>query len=141
MKKRPKKLLEAMSKVDSTKFYGIDDAIKLINYYAPEHLELQLNAENLAKAKVQITNAGAIFIGENSCESLGDYLAGPSHCLPTAGSAKFSSGLQISDFYKKTSIIDFSNSDQINDLLEATAQIARAEGLEAHAKAAQYRIK
>ena len=120
---------------------NIDDAIKLINYYAPEHLELQLNAENLAKAKVQITNAGAIFIGENSCESLGDYLAGPSHCLPTAGSAKFSSGLQVSDFYKKTSIIDFSNSDQINDLLEATAQIARVEGLEAHAKAAQYRIK
>ena len=119
----------------------IEIAIDLINYYAPEHLELQLNPENLTRAKAGIKNAGAIFIGENSCESLGDYLAGPSHCLQTAGSAKFSSGLQISDFYKKTSIIDFSEAKNIDPLLKATAQIARAEGLEAHAKAAEYRLK
>lgn len=119
----------------------IDKAIELINYYAPEHLELQLNKENLAKAKQGINNAGAIFIGANSCESLGDYLAGPSHCLPTAGSAKFSSGLQVSNFFKKTSVLDFSEARNIDDLLKATAIIARSEGLEAHAKAAEYRIK
>jgi histidinol dehydrogenase len=120
---------------------NIEEAIKIINYYAPEHLELQLNKNNLALAKELIKNAGAIFIGENSCESLGDYLAGPSHCLPTAGSSKFASGLQISDFYKKTSIIDFSEAKDINNLLKATSKIARAEGLEAHAKAAEYRLK
>jgi histidinol dehydrogenase len=114
-------------------------AIELINNYAPEHLELQLSAEKIDQAKEQIKNAGAMFIGSKSCESLGDYLAGPSHCLPTANSARFSSGLQVSDFYKKTSIIDFSNAKEIEDLLEATAKIARAEGLEAHAKAADYR--
>lgn len=119
----------------------ITEAAALINYYAPEHLELQLSDSNIEKAKALITNAGAIFIGENSCESLGDYLAGPSHCLPTAGSAKFSSGLQIADFFKKTSIIDFSKSKNIDELLNATALIARAEGLEAHAKAADYRKK
>lgn len=116
-------------------------AIELINNYAPEHLELQLSADKIDTAKEQIKNAGAMFIGSNSCESLGDYLAGPSHCLPTANSARFSSGLQVSDFYKKTSIIDFSNTKDIEDLLDATAKIARAEGLEAHAKAADYRRK
>ena len=119
---------------------NLEDAIKIINYYAPEHLELQLSQANIEIAKSQITNAGAIFIGSKSCESLGDYLAGPSHCLPTASSARFSSGLQISDFFKKSSILDFSQAKDINELLKATAQIARAEGLEAHAKAAEYRI-
>ncbi len=120
---------------------NFDKAIELINYYAPEHLELQLKEDYLSLAKEKITQAGAIFIGTDSCESLGDYLAGPSHCLPTAASAKFSSGLQISDFFKKTSILDFSQSKNIDELLKATAIIARAEGLEAHAKAAEYRIK
>jgi histidinol dehydrogenase len=119
----------------------IEDAVELINYFAAEHLELQLNEKNLDYARKNIRTAGAIFIGSNSCESLGDYLAGPSHCLPTAGSAKFSSGLQMSDFFKKTSIIDFSKSANMKNLLESTALIARAEGLEAHAKAAEYRIK
>ena len=118
-----------------------EQAIEIINYYAPEHLELQLKKDKLELAKEKVTQAGAIFLGANSCESLGDYLAGPSHCLPTAGSARFSSGLQISDFYKKSSILDFSETTDINDILEATALIARAEGLEAHAKAALYRIK
>ena len=119
---------------------NFNEAIELINYYAPEHLELQLNTKNLETALAGIKNAGAIFIGQNSCESLGDYLAGPSHCLPTAGSARFSSGLQVSDFFKKTSIIDFSQSTNIQDLIENTAKIARAEGLEAHARAAEYRL-
>lgn len=119
----------------------IEDAVELINYYAAEHLELLLNEKNLDYARKNINTAGAMFIGSNSCESLGDYLAGPSHCLPTAGSARFSSGLQMSDFFKKTSVIDFSKSTKITNLLEATALIARAEGLEAHAKAAEYRIK
>lgn len=128
----------AFIKVDS-----LEEAIDLINYYAPEHLEVQLAKEHLKSTLSHITNAGAIFIGANSCESLGDYIAGPSHCLPTAGSARFSSGLKVADFFKKTSIIDFSsanNSSQFKNLLKDVATLARGEMLEAHARAAEARL-
>lgn len=121
---------------------SLEDAIELINLYAPEHLELQLQKPE--DYLDQITNAGAIFIGDNSCESFGDYLAGPSHCLPTAASARFSSGLQCSDFIKKTSIIDFRKTDietdSFKELVKHCANIARAEKLEAHARAAERRV-
>jgi len=116
-------------------------AISLINDYAPEHLELQLKSDALNKAIKNINNAAAIFIGNNSCESLGDYLAGPSHCLPTGSSARFSSGLQVVDFMTKTSMIDFSEAKGLNDLSVSVAEIARAEKLEAHARAMEYRVK
>jgi histidinol dehydrogenase len=123
----------------------LDSAISLINTYAPEHLELQLQADLLEPALREITNAGAIFIGNNSCESLGDYLAGPSHCLPTAGSAAFSSGLQVIDFITKTSLVNFSTVDRssvkFSELTKSVAIIARAENLEAHARAMEYRTK
>ncbi len=121
---------------------SLKETAELINAYAPEHLELQtLSARKLIPL---IKHTGAIFIGSNSCESLGDYIAGPSHCLPTAGSARFSSGLQCADFIKKTSIIDFSgvkrDSRKFQDLLKKTALMARAEELEGHARAAEERL-
>ncbi len=120
----------------------IEEIAELINAYAPEHLELQVSKP--AKLIPLIKHAGAIFIGSNSCESLGDYIAGPSHCLPTAGSARFSSGLQCADFIKKTSIIDFSSVKRSNSkfqrLVKDTALMARAEELEGHALAAEERL-
>lgn len=122
----------------------LDKACELINIYAPEHLEIQLEASLINSAIKEIKNAGAIFIGNSSSESLGDYIAGPSHCLPTGGSARFSSGLQTIDFIKRSSIIDFSkvNSSgaEFKKLNQQAAIIARAEKLEAHARAAELRI-
>ncbi len=118
-------------------------ACDLINTYAPEHLELHLGEVNSEKAQYLINNAAAIFIGSNSCESLGDYAAGPSHCLPTGRTAKFSSGLQCIDFMKRSSVIDFSkvnkSAKRFNELLTQVAILARAEKLEAHARAAEKR--
>jgi histidinol dehydrogenase len=122
----------------------LESACSLINQYAPEHLEIILEKKPLEKSIKLIKNAGAIFIGTNSCESLGDYLAGPSHCLPTGRTARFSSGLQCHDFLKKISIIDFSKtsskSSKFRDLAQKTACLARAENLEMHARAIEKRI-
>lgn len=122
---------------------SLEEGIELINYYAPEHLELQLKDAVLEETIKNIKNAGAIFVGKNSCESLGDYLAGPSHCLPTGGTCRFSSGLQTADFLKKTSIVDFSKvndkADDFQDLIKDVALIARAEMLEGHARAMEER--
>jgi histidinol dehydrogenase len=115
----------------------LKEAIAIINYYAPEHLELCVN--NARDLIPEFKTAGAIFVGNNSCESLGDYLAGPSHCLPTSGSARFSSGLQCHDFVRKTSIIDFSESTELESISKDVALIARLEELEMHARAMEYR--
>ncbi len=122
---------------------NLEEAIEIINDYAPEHLEIQLKKNKLKSTIAKIKNAGAIFIGTNSCESLGDYIAGPSHCLPTGGTSRFSSGLQCVDFIKRTSIIDFSVVKQSNhgfqELIDNVATIARAEMLEGHARAMEER--
>lgn len=118
------------------KVNDLSEAARIVNEYAPEHLELQIN--NPEEIMSQIKNAGAIFVGANSSEALGDYLAGPSHCLPTSRAARFSSGLQCVDFMTRTSIIDFRNSHN-QDLNSITAQIARLEKMEFHALAAEYR--
>lgn len=121
----------------------LKEAAELINHYAPEHLELIVEDAELEALIADIKHAGAIFVGANSCESLGDYLAGPSHCLPTGGTARFSSGLQCSDFLKKSSIVDFSNVKakdvEFKSLITDVARIARAEQLEAHARAMEVR--
>ncbi len=122
---------------------SLEEGAELINLYAPEHFELQVKDSRVDKVLSLIKHAGAIFIGSISCESLGDYVAGPSHCLPTGGTSRFSSGLQCSDFVKKSSIIDFSKSDSsigsFKALVDDVALIARAEGLEAHARAMEVR--
>ena len=111
--------------------------IKLVDEIAPEHLELMTkNARQLAES---IRNAGAIFIGKYSSESLGDYVAGPSHVLPTSGTARFSSPLGVYDFQKRTSIIDCSQAGA-QVMGQAASVLARGESLTAHARAAEMRL-
>ncbi len=114
------------------------NAIKLMNEIAPEHLEVMTQSpfELLPKIK----HAGAIFLGENTPEPIGDYVAGPNHTLPTGGTAKFYSPLGVENFMKKSSIISFSQ-NAINEIGEDCALLADTEGLTAHAKSVRIRIK
>jgi histidinol dehydrogenase len=115
----------------------IDEAIKLMNKIAPEHLEiLILNPFELLP---KIKHAGAIFLGENTPEPIGDYIAGPNHTLPTGGTAKFFSPLNVEHFMKKSSIISFSK-EAILQMGEQCATLADTEGLEAHAKSVRSRL-
>ena len=116
----------------------LDEAVELVNRIAPEHLELSL-AEPLKLAE-RVRHAGAIFLGRHTAEALGDYCAGPNHVLPTAGTARFSSPLGVYDFQKRTSLIMCSEAGA--EALGRTASVlARGEGLTAHARSAEYRIK
>ena len=115
---------------------GDDQAIEIINLIAPEHLQLCI--ERPEQYLDQVMNAGAIFCGNYSTESFGDYLAGPSHVLPTFGSARFSSPLGVYDFVKKSSVIGISQ-EGATLLSEPASIIAKSEGLEAHALASRIR--
>jgi histidinol dehydrogenase len=116
----------------------LDEGVALINRIAPEHLELSLdNAEQVA---ARIQHAGAIFLGRHAPEALGDYCAGPNHVLPTSGTARFSSPLGVYDFQKRTSLIGCSAAGA-GGLARVASTLARAEGLTAHARSAEYRIK
>ncbi len=114
------------------------EAIKLMNEIAPEHLEIM--TKNAFELLPYIKHAGAIFLGENTPEPIGDYLAGPNHTLPTGSTAKFYSPLNVENFMKKSSIINFSK-NAINELGEACALLADTEGLTAHAKAVRVRLE
>ena len=116
----------------------LDEAISLMNEIAPEHLEVMTKSpfELLPKIK----HAGAIFLGQNTPEPIGDYVAGPNHTLPTGGTAKFYSPLNVENFMKKSSIISFSQ-EAINQIGKDCALIANTEGLEAHSKSVMARIK
>jgi histidinol dehydrogenase len=116
----------------------VEEAIELANLYAPEHLCLVV--ENAASYINKVQNAGCLFVGENSIEALVDYVAGPSHVLPTGGTARFSSGLNILDFVKLISLVKTDETD-IKELGGAASVIARAEGLDAHACAVERRLK
>lgn len=109
---------------------NLEQCIELNNIFAPEHLEVKV--KNYKELLPIVRHAGAIFI-DKSNEALSDYLAGPSHCLPTGRSARFSSGLSAMDFLKRSSLI---NLTPTQELIESTAILARMEGLEAHAQAA-----
>lgn len=116
----------------------IADAVSIIDRVAPEHLELACtNAESLA---AQIHNAGAIFVGRHTPEAVGDYVAGPNHVLPTARSARFSSGLSIIDFLKRSSVISCSPNG-LSQIGPAAITLARAEGLDAHALSISLRLE
>jgi len=117
---------------------SIDIAIELANLYAPEHLCLVVkDAVSYVK---KVKNAGCLFIGENSIEVLVDYVAGPSHVLPTGGTARFGSALNVLDFVKLITVIK-SDKNDIRQLGRAASVIARAEGLDAHARAAEIRLR
>ena len=109
---------------------NLDDAAHLANFIAPEHLEIA--TKNAEKFLPKIQNAGAIFLGNYTPESIGDYMAGPSHTLPTSASAKFSSGLSVFDFLKRISLISC-DEKSFKKLAKATATLAQCEGLQAHA--------
>ena len=116
----------------------MEEAVAAINELSPEHLEIQTkNAMNVTSA---IKHAGAIFIGSYSSEPVGDYFAGPNHVLPTNGTARFSSPLNVDDFQKKTSLIMYSKEDMERNAAKIAA-FARLEGLEAHARAVEARLK
>jgi len=114
------------------------EAIELANLYAPEHLCLMV--EGAASYINRVSNAGCIFIGENSTVVLGDYVVGPSHVLPTGGTARFSSPLNISDFIKFINLVAIDEVD-LNRLGQAAVTMARAEGFEAHARAVEKRLE
>lgn len=116
----------------------MDDAIEIINYIAPEHLELSVeDAEEVAK---KVRHSGAIFMGRYTAEALGDYCAGPNHVLPTSRTARFSSPLGVYDFQKRSSLIGCS-ADGASELGKIASTLAHGEGLTAHARSAEYRIK
>lgn len=116
----------------------IDEAIKISNEMAPEHLELcvRFSFDYLQKIK----NAGSIFMGRYSPEALGDYFAGPNHTLPTSGTARFSSPLSVDDFIKKTQYIYYTKA-ALDKVGEDVAYFARKEGLEAHARSITVRLE
>lgn len=114
------------------------EAVEISNYIAPEHLELSMD-EPLAFSQ-KIKHAGAIFMGRNTCEALGDYCAGPNHVLPTSRTARFSSPLGVYDFQKRSSLILVSEKGA-QTLGKIASTLAHGEGLQAHAKSAEYRLK
>jgi histidinol dehydrogenase len=113
-------------------------AVELVNLFAPEHLSIM--ASNPTALARKIRNAGCIFVGENSPVVLGDYVAGPSHVLPTGGSARFGSPLGVTDFLKVTNIIALDKSTT-RKLGQAAIVMAKAEGLDAHARAIERRLR
>jgi histidinol dehydrogenase len=115
-----------------------DEAMDLVNLYAPEHVSLMLRQAGSYAAKIK--NAGCICIGSDSPVALGDYVAGPSHVLPTGGSARFSSPLGIEDFLKTTNVIGADEAD-LKELGQAAITVAEAEGLDGHAQAIKLRLK
>ena len=116
----------------------LDEAVAICNYIAPEHLELSVE-DPLALSK-KIKHAGAIFMGRDTCEALGDYCAGPNHVLPTSRTARFSSPLGVYDFQKRSSLIMVSSAGA-QVLGKVAATLAYGEGLQAHARSAEYRLK
>jgi histidinol dehydrogenase len=117
---------------------NLEEAAEICNYISPEHLELSMD-DALAFSK-KIKHAGAIFMGRDTCEALGDYCAGPNHVLPTSRTARFSSPLGVYDFQKRSSLIMVS-SEGAQVLGKVAATLAYGESLQAHARSAEYRLK
>jgi len=117
---------------------SLSEAAQISNHIAPEHLELSI--EDPKALLPEIRHAGAIFMGRYTAEALGDYCAGPNHVLPTSGTARFSSPLGVYDFQKRSSLI-MCSADGASELGKIASVLAHGEGLQAHARSAEYRIK
>jgi histidinol dehydrogenase len=117
---------------------SLEDAVELANDYAPEHLCLLTADPEALVAKVR--NAGGVFVGAHSSEVLGDYVAGPSHVMPVGGTARFASPVTVGDFLKTISVFALSQ-DAAVELAPLAARLARYEGLEGHARAAEIRLR
>jgi len=144
LKKQVEQLDRAKETVECLKKYGgiavfktINDVVYEANNFASEHVQIQCGDES-RKIAEKIENAGAIFIGDYSPVAVGDYWAGPSHTLPTGGSARFSSALTSNDFIKSTSIIEYDRK-KLAESAEDIIRLAQAEGLDAHAKSVKIR--
>jgi len=116
---------------------ALDDAVALTDAIAPEHLEIETHDPERLAGKIR--NAGAIFLGSHTPEAIGDYVAGSNHVLPTARSARFSSGLGVLDFMKRTSILKL-DADALRALGPAAIALGQAEGLDAHARSVAVRL-
>ena len=128
--------IETQGRIIITK--TIDEAIKISNEISPEHLELAVS--NPFELLTRVKNAGSIFMGHNTPEPLGDYLAGPNHTLPTSGTAKFSSPLSVDDFIKKSSFIYYSKKG-LEEVKDKVIKFAESEGLTAHARSVSKRFE
>ena len=117
---------------------SLDEAPSLIDMLAPEHLQFAI--DNPDKLSNKVSHAGAIFLGRYTPEAIGDYVAGPNHVLPTNKTARFSSGLSVFDFLKRTTIVDC-NSDSLRAIAPSAITLANAEGLDAHARSIAIRVK
>ncbi len=141
LKDIPRKDIIATSLKNRAALIKVEDmvqAIAVANHIAPEHLELSMDdAEHWAQ---QIRHAGAIFMGRYTAEAIGDYCAGPNHVLPTSGTARFSSPLGVYDFQKRSSLIGCS-AEGAATLGQVAVTLALGEGLTAHARSAEYRVK
>ncbi len=133
--KHAKEALEKRGYV--VKVDNLKEGMEVANVYAPEHLCLLV--EDPWELLSSVKHAGGVFIGENSMEALGDYIAGPSHVMPTGGTARFSSALNIRDFQKVIPLVSL-NQEALTDIAPAAVHMARAEGLEAHARAIESRL-
>jgi len=116
----------------------LDEAVTVANHVAPEHLELSVDEPQAMASKIR--HAGAMFLGRYTAEAIGDYCAGPNHVLPTSRTARFSSPLGVYDFQKRSSLIMCSE-QAATDLGHTASLLARGEGLTAHARSAEYRIR
>jgi len=143
------KLLDGMERADIIRtaladrgaLIQVDDmnqALEVTNHIAPEHLELSVDDPQALLPNIR--HAGAIFMGRYTAEALGDYCAGPNHVLPTSRTARFSSPLGVYDFQKRSSLI-MCSADGASELGQTASILARGEGLTAHARSAEYRIK
>ncbi len=115
---------------------NMDNAVRICNEIAPEHLEIA--CDSAFEVMPKIKNAGAMFLGHYTPESVGDYLAGPNHVLPTGGTSRFFSPLSVDDFVKKTSVISFSK-NALKNVYKDVSRFAISEGLDAHALASDVR--
>jgi len=117
---------------------NLAEAVALSNRFAPEHLELMV--QNPWELLPDLRNAGAIFLGSHTPEALGDYVAGPSHVLPTGGTARFSSPLGVDDFVKRTSVLSFSQKG-LERYAKTAVRLAEMEGLEGHGRSVRLRLR
>ena len=145
IERQAKELSRGVEALDCIERYGfvavtcdLDQAVELANRFAPEHLELAVADPEALVGRLR--NAGAIFVGPFTPEPVGDYIAGPSHVLPTGGTARFFSGLSVNDFLRRTSVLAYSR-DALQKVAADVDVIARAEGLDAHARAATIRFE
>ena len=116
---------------------NLEHSIEIVNKIAPEHLEISTDNPELIAEK--INNAGSIFLGRFVPESIGDYIAGPNHVLPTARTARFSSGISTLDYMRRTSLIKC-DSSALNEIAPSAIKIAENEGLDAHALSMKIRM-